>query len=165
MLKMSHDAKVEILPEVSVRNSDSATADATYWAVAFDARGYHDIYAKVRIATAWNAADDLLTCKLQQCTAADGTGAKDLTTSGVGSTYDYDATYPIDAVTNSVVLEARTEQMDMANGYYYVRVYCATTSNTGTDEVGAVLVLYNARDKYAEREAAAVEGEIVYVTT
>lgn len=162
MLKMSHDAKVVVLPTADIGGTNSAAVDATYWAVAHDARLYHDIYAKVMLST-WNAADDLDTCKLQQCTAADGTGAKDLTTSASGGDYDTDA--PIDAAANTVVMEVRTEQMDMANGYYYVRLYCAETGNTGTDNVSGVIILYNARDKYSEREAAAASGEVVYVTT
>lgn len=163
MMKMSHDAKVVILPMVNVRNSNSATADATYWAVAHDASGYHDIYAKVRLGTTWNASDDLLTCKLQQCTSAAGAGAKDLTTSGSGATYNYDSDSPVDAVSNTVVLEARAADMDVANGFYFVRLYCATTSNTGEDDVEAVLILYNAREKQLQKEGAASAGVTVYV--
>lgn len=165
MLSMSHDAKVVILPQCDIGGTNTATQDATYWAPAHDARGYHDIYAKIWVGPTWNAADDLDTCKLQQCTAADGTGAKDLTTSGSGTTYDYDTDYPVDAATNTVVMEVRTSQMDMANGYYYVRAYAAETGNTGEDDIAGVLILYNAREKGAEKEGAASSGVTVYVTT
>ena len=162
MLHMSHDAKVILLPDADIGGTNTAAIDATYWAPAHDVRGYHDIYAKVRLGT-WNAADDLDTCKLQQCTAADGTGAKDLTTSASGG--DYDTDYPVDAVTNTVVFDVRTSQMDIANGYYYVRLYAAEGGNTGTDNVSGVIILYNAREKQAEKEAAASSGVTVYVTT
>lgn len=159
---MSHDARVELLPTVSIRATNSAAADAVYWAPAFDVRPYHDIYAKLKIGATWDANDNVTTCKLQQCTAADGTGAKDLTTSS--ATGDYDTDTPIDATGNTVVLEARAEDMDMDNGFYYVRLYAASTDNTGQDDVLGVIVLYNARNKYAEREAAASAGAVVYGT-
>jgi hypothetical protein len=162
MLHMSHDAKVILLPDADIGGTNTAAIDATYWAPAHDVRGYHDIYAKVRLGT-WNASDDLDTCKLQQCTAADGTGAKDLTTSASGG--DYDTDYPVDAVTNTVVFDVRTSQMDIANGYYYVRLYAAEGGNTGTDNVSGVIILYNAREKQAEKEGAASAGVTVYVTT
>jgi hypothetical protein len=162
MLHMSHDAKVILLPDADIGGTNTAAIDATYWAPAHDVRGYHDIYAKVRLGT-WNASDDLDTCKLQQCTAADGTGAKDLTTSASGG--DYDTDYPVDAVTNTVVFDVRTSQMDIANGYYYVRLYAAEGGNTGTDNVSGVIILYNAREKGAEKEGAASAGVTVYVTT
>jgi len=161
MLSMSHDAKVVLLPDADIGGTNTATVDATYWAPAYDVRPYQDIYAKIRLGT-WNAADDLDTCKLQQCTAADGSDAKDLTTSGSG--YNYDTDYPVDAVTNTVVLEARAEDMDIAGGYYYVRLYAAETGNTGVDNVSGVIILYNAKEKGKEKEGAASSGVTVYVT-
>ena len=162
MLHMSHDAKVILLPDADIGATNTAAIDATYWAPAHDVRGYNDIYAKIRLGT-WNAADDLDTCKLQQCTAADGTGAKDLTTSGSGDDYDTDS--PVDAVTNTAVFDVRTSQMDIAGGFYYVRLYAAETGNSGTDNVSGVIILYNAREKGAEQEGAASAGVTVYVTT
>ena len=164
MMKVSADAKVIPLPMFSIRNTNSA-AEATVWAVAVDVTGYHEIYAKVVLGLTWNASDDLLTVKLQQCTSAAAAGAKDLTTVGSGATYGYDSDTPLDALTNSVVLEANTQDMDAEGGFKYLRVYAATTSNTGTDEVYGVLILYNARDKYAQREGAASAGVTMYVDT
>lgn len=162
MNTLVENAKVILLPDADIGGTDTATIDATYWAPAHDARPYHRIYACVRLGT-WNAADDLDTVKLQQCTSAAGAGAKDLTTSGAGSTYDYDTTYVIDAVTNTVTFDVPTDLMDSANGFYYVRLYGAETGNTGTDNVSGVIILYGARDKCAERGAAAVAGETAYI--
>jgi hypothetical protein len=162
MMGLSADAKVVSLPSFSVRNTNSA-AETVVWKIAVDARPYADIYAKVVLGLTWNASDDLTTCKLQQCTAVDGTGAKDLTTSSATGGYDTDT--PVDALGNSVVLEARVADMDMENGFYYVRVYAASTGNTGTDECHGVLILYNAREKAANKEAAAAAGEVVYLTS
>lgn len=160
-MRLSSDAKVILLPAADIGGTDTATVDATYWAPAHDVRGFHSIYAKLRVGT-WNAADDLDTCKLQQCNTAAGGGAKDLTTSASGGNYDTDS--PVDAVTNTVVLEANTADMDLANGFYYVRLYAAETGNTGTDEVSGVIILYDARNKEEELEGAASAGVTVYVT-
>ena len=162
MNTLVENAKVICLPNADIGGTNTATLDATYWGAAHDARLFHRIYVQLRVGT-WNAGDDVDTCKLQQCTAADGTGAKDLTTSGSGTTYDYNTDYPLDAVTNTVTFDLPTDIMDFANGYYYVRLYAAETGDSGTDNVSGVIVLYGARDKYAERGAAAASGETVYI--
>jgi len=158
---LSHDAKVVLLPTADIGGTNSATQDATYWGAWHSVAGYSKIYAKVMIGT-WNATDDLDTCKLQQATSSAGADVKDLTTSGSGYNYDTDA--PIDAATNTVVLEARAEDLDVAGGFKYVRVYAAETGNTGTDNIDGVLILYGAVDKTAQKEGAASSGVTVYVT-
>ncbi len=159
---MSHDAKVIVLPEADIGGTNSAAIDAVYWAPAHDVSGFNSIYAKLWVGATWNAADDVDTCKLQQCTSAAGAGAKDLTTSASGGNYDTD--YPVDAATNTVVLEAKVTDMDIENGFRYVRLYCAEGGNTGEDDVHGVLIIYNAEQKYAQREGAASAGVTVYVT-
>jgi len=161
-MNLVENAKVILLPDADIGGTDTAAIDATYWAPAHDVRPFHRIYAQLRVGT-WNATDDVDTCKLQQCTSAAGAGAKDLTTSGSGSAYDYDTDAPVDAVTNTVTFDLPTDLLDIANGFYYVRLYAAETGNTGTDNVSGAIVLYNARDKYEERGAAAAAGEIVYI--
>ncbi len=160
MNRLSEEAKVVVLPTVDIGGTDTATMDATYWGGWQDIKGFDRIYAKVRLGT-WNAADDLDTCKLQQATTSVGGSAKDLTTSSATGNYDTDT--PIDAAGNTVVLEARAEDLDVDNAFRYVRVYCAETGNTGTDNIEGVLVLDRPNDAYAQREAAAVSGEVVYV--
>ena len=162
MLNLVENAKVILLPDADIGGTNTAAIDATYWAPAHDVRGFHRIYAQLRLGT-WNAADDLDTVKLQQCTSAAGAGAKDLTTSGSGSAYDYDTDAPLDAVTNTITFDLPVELMDIDGGFYYVRLYAAEGGNTDTDNVSGVIALYNARDKYEERGAAAASGVTAYV--
>jgi len=162
MNTLVEQANIIMLPTVDVRNSNSATADATYWAPAHDVRGYHRVFAKVRLS-AWNIADSLTTCQLQQCTSAAGAGAKALTTVGTGATYDYNDATPVNAITETVTFDIPTDLLDTANGFYYVRIYAATAGNTGDDFITGVIVPYGGRDRYAERGAAAAAGATVYI--
>jgi hypothetical protein len=159
---LSHDAEVHVLPTADIGGTNTATIDATYWGAWHDVKGYSKIYGKLMIGATWNAGDDVDTCKLQQATSSAGAGAKDLTTSGSG--YGYDSDYPVDAAGNTVVLEARAEDLDVAGGFHYVRLYAAETGDTGTDNVAGVLILYGAVHEEAEKEAAASSGAVVYVT-
>jgi hypothetical protein len=157
---LSEQARVIQLSTVDIGGTDTATMDPAGWGAWHDVADFERIYAKVRLGT-WNAADDLDTCKLEQATSAAGAGAKDLTTSGAG--LDYDTNNPVDATGDTVVLEANADQLDVDNGYRFVRVLCAETGNTGQDDVEGVLILHSARQQFAEREGAAVAGSRVYV--
>lgn len=159
--RLSECAKVAILPAADIGGTNSAAVDATNWGAWHDMKDYEQVYAKVVLGT-WNAADDLDTCKLQQANTAAGGTPKDLTTSASGG--DYDTDNPVDAAGNTVVLEARQADLDTENGYRWVRVYCAETGNSGTDNVDGVLILHCAKSQYAQREAAASTGAVVYVT-
>lgn len=108
--------------------------DTAHW---LSMEGYEWVMAKVELGT-WNASDDLDTCKLQQASDSVGTGVKDLTTAS--ATGNYDTSTPIDADGNWVILEARAADFDVTNGFKYVRVYCAETGDTGTDNVSAVVI-------------------------
>jgi hypothetical protein len=132
------------------------------WATYQDARDFHHIHAIVEIGT-WDSTDDLDTCKLQQATSAAGANVKDLTTSASGG--DYDTDNPVDADGDQVIFEVPTDKMDVDGGFRYVRVYCAETGNTGTDNVSGVLELCGARHKKAELQATAATGSKVYVRT
>lgn len=159
-MNLSECAKIIPLPTVDIGASNTAAQDATYWGAWQDVQGFERIFAKVRLGT-WNAADDLDTCKLQQATSSAGADAKDLTTSASGG--DYDTDDPIDAAGNTVVLECLARELDIDNDFRYVRVYCAETGDSGTDNIDGVLVLHCARQCYAQREGAAVVGATVYV--
>ncbi len=159
-MNLSECAKVAILPTADIGGTDTVAVDAANWGAWHDVADFERIYAKVRLGT-WNAADDLDTCKLQQATSEAGAGAKDLTTSASGG--DYDTDNPVDASGNTVVLEANADELDVDGGYHYVRVYCAETGDTGTDEVAGVLILHGARHAFGEREGAAAAGATVYV--
>lgn len=120
------------------------------------------VYAYVQIGATWNATDDLDECRLQQATDSSGTGAKDLTTDASGGNYDTDN--PVDAAGNFVVLEAKNEDLDVANGFTHVRLYVAEGGNTGVDYVGGFLMVHGARNKRKQLQGAASTGEQVYVT-
>lgn len=122
---------------------------------------YEGVFAYVQLGT-WNATDDLDECRLEQATDSSGTGAKDLTTDASGGNYDTAA--PIDAAGNFVVLEAKSEDLDVANGFTHVRLYVAEGGNTGTDNVGGFLLRYGAKNKRKELQGAASSGAQVYVT-
>ncbi len=123
-----------------------------------DMRQFANVFAYAEIGT-WDAGDDLDECRLEQ---GDGSTWKDLTTDASGGDYDTDA--PVDADGNFVILEAKADDLDIANGFYQVRLYVAEAGNTGVDNITAFIFGYNPRDAYAERNAAAVSGEKVYVT-
>ena len=118
------------------------------------------VYAK-GILGAWDAGDDLDECRLEQATDAAGDGVKPLTTDGSGGNYDSDT--PVDADGDTVVLEARAENLDQANGFTHVRLFVGEGGNTGVDNITGLLVRYAARTRQAQREAAAVAGSVVYV--
>jgi hypothetical protein len=152
-MTMSGDVAVDILETADIGGTNASTP----WVSMAD---YEAIYAKVLIGT-WDPADDLDECRLQQGQGSGGSNAKDLTTDASGG--DYDTDNPVDADGNTVVLEARAEDLDVDGGFDHVRLYVAEGGNTGVDNITGVLVRYNARQKYAHREAAAVTGQVVYV--
>jgi hypothetical protein len=115
------------------------------------------VFCMVEIGT-WNATDDLDECRLEQ---GDGSTWKDLTTDASGGNYDTDS--PVDADGNQVILEARAEDLDVENGFRYVRAYLAEGGNSGVDNVSGFIFGYSSRKKHAQRPFAAVTGEKVYV--
>jgi hypothetical protein len=162
-VRLSEDAKLVALPTIDIGGTDSETiGSGTSWETWQDMANFDRVTALVELGPTWNASDDLDVCKLQQATSAAGAGAKDLTTSGSG--LDYDSDTPIDAATNQVVLEARADQLDVDNGFRFVRVFVSEAGDTGTDECHGCLILHSARHGKAERHAAAAAGEMVYVT-
>ena len=126
-----------------------------------DMSGFERALAYVEIGT-WDSGDDLDECRFQQASDASGTGVKDLTTDASGGNYDTDN--PVDADGDWVVLEIKASDMDVANGFNHIRLYLGEGGNTGVDNVTAFVIRYGARDKYAQRNGAAVTGSNVYVT-
>lgn len=144
--------------ETDIGGTNSAgSSDAVHW---FDMSQVEEFGCLVELGT-WNATDDLDTCKLEQATSSTGTGKKDLTTSG--ASLNYDTGNPVDADGNKVFLSCRSEDLDVANGYRYVRVYLAETGNTGVDNVSAVYVGVRPSTQRRELNGAAATGELVYV--
>jgi hypothetical protein len=157
---ITNDTVVELpFTEADIGGTNSAGSnDALHW---FDMRDFAELLCMVELGT-WNAADDLDTCKLEQATSSAGAGKKDLTTSSATGDYDTDA--PVDADGDRVFLEVRASDLDVDNGYRYVRVYLAETGNTGVDNVSAVYVARRGRYQHKELPVAASAGSKVYVT-
>jgi len=152
--QMSRDAAVSLLETADIGGTNASTP----WVPMAE---FERIYAYVEIGT-WNAADDLDECRLEQAQDVDGTNPKDLTTDASGG--DYDTDNPVDADGDFVVLEAKAEDFDVANGYTHVRLYVAEGGNTGVDNVTGFLLRYGARNKRKQLQGAPVTGSKVYVT-
>lgn len=159
MKKITDDTVVEIpFTETDIGGTNTAGGDdAVHW---FDLANFGSFLCMVELGT-WNATDDLDTCKLEQATSSAGAGKKDLTTSS--ATGDYDTDSPVDADGDRVFLEVQASDLDVNNGFRYVRVYCAETGNTGTDNVSAVYVARRARFPKSQLPVAAAAGSKVYV--
>ena len=151
--ELSADAAVSLLETADIGGTNASTG----WVSMAD---FERIFAYAEIGT-WNAADDLDECRLEQATSAAGANAKDLTTDASAGNYDTDN--PVDADGDFVILEARAEDLDVANGFTHVRLYVAEGGNTGVDNVTGFLVRYGAREKQSQKNAAAVTGSKVYV--
>ena len=109
----------------------------------------------------WDSSDDLDEARFQQASDSSGTGAKDLTTDASGGNYDTDN--PVDADGNFVIIEIRAEDMDVDNGFDYIRLYCAEGGNTGVDNVTGVVIRYGYAYPKKELQGAASTGAQVYV--
>lgn len=158
--KLSDEMAVSFpFTEADIGGTNSAGSDDTLHWVSLE--NFRSFMCLVELGT-WNAADDLDTCKLEQATSAAGAGKKDLTTSASGGNYDTDA--PVDADGDQVILECQADDLDVDNGFCYVRVYLAETGNTGTDNVSAVYVRAGARDAYSNLMVTPVAASKVYVS-
>lgn len=151
--QMATDAVITLLETADIGGTNASTA----WLSMAE---FERVYAYVEIGT-WNATDDLDECRLEQATDSSGTGAKDLTTDASGG--NYDTANPVDADGDFVILQAKREDMDVAGGFDYVRLYVAEGGNTGVDNVTAALIRYGANNKRKQLQGAAVTGSKVYV--
>jgi hypothetical protein len=142
---------------LNVRNNNVQTA----W---FSMAEFDRIFAYVQCDHAtWNGADGVTTLKLQQAKDSSGTGAKDLTTSGAGSNYNT-TNDTLTASDSKAILECRAEDMDTGNGFYYARLYAASTGNTGADNLFGFAVAYNAVHQKKQLQGAYSAATLVYVT-
>jgi hypothetical protein len=111
----------------------------------------------------WNGTDDLDECRIQQASDSSGTGVKDLTSDASGGNYDTDS--PIDADGDFVIVEVRSEDLDIDSGFEHVRGYVAEGGNSGTDNVASMLLQYGYAYPRKELQGAASSGSQVYVST
>lgn len=127
-------------------------------------RDFDRVFAMLTIGT-FNASDKVTTLKLQQATSAAGAGVKDLTTSGAGATNQYDSTNnPLGVVSGDfAILEARGEDLDVNNGFRYVRMFAAATGNTGTDDVSGFLMIHGAENAKKNQQGAPAANTALYI--
>lgn len=150
-MELSNLVKSQPLPTADIGGTDTATVAATTWGVWLDTTLFRAIFAHLKLGT-FNATDELDHVKLQQAKDAAGTGAKDLTTSASGGDYDTDS--KLGTAGDEVILEARAEDMDRANGFKFVRVYASEADNTDVDQIYGVLMLHNGVHDYKHQLGA-----------
>lgn len=136
----------------------------TAWA---DMAEFDRVFGMIMLDTTFNAADAVDTIKLQQATSSSGAGIKDVTTSGSGATFNYDTSTGNvlkGAAKRYAIVECRAEDLDATNGFHYVRLYCAASGNTGTDNVKGFMKLYNAAHKKAALQGAPTANAALYIS-
>lgn len=142
---------------INVRNTNVQT-------VWIDMAEYDRLYAYVQLDhLTWNGADGVTTLKLQQAKDSSGTGVKDLTTSGAGSNYNT-TNDTLTASDSKAILECRAEDLDVSNGFEFVRLYAASTGNTGADNLFGFAIAYNAVHRRKQLQGAYSAAVLVYVS-
>ena len=154
-MRLSEHASVDLLDLADIGGTNAQNNSG--W---LSMKNFARAMAYVEIGT-WDSSDDLDECRFQQATDSSGTSAKDLTTDASGGNYDTDN--PVDADGNFVVIEARAEDMDVDNGFDYIRLYVAEGGNTGVDNVAGVVIRYGYAYPKKEVQGAASTGAQVYV--
>jgi len=153
--RLSEHASIDMMVEQDIGGTN-AQNDGGYLSM----KNYARALFYVELGT-WDSGDDLDECRIQQATDSSGTSVKDLTTDASGGNYDTDA--PIDADGDFVVIEIRAEDMDVDNGFDYIRGYVAEGGNSGVDNVMGVLIRYGYAYPKKELQGAASTGSQVYV--
>jgi hypothetical protein len=154
-MRLSEHASIDLLDLADIGGTN-AQNNGGYLSM----KNYSRVMAYVEIGT-WDSGDDLDECRLQQATDSSGTSVKDFTTDASGG--DYDTDNPVDADGDFVIIEARAEDMDVDNGFDFVRLYVAEGGNTGVDNVAGVLIRYGYAYPKKELQGAASTGSKVYV--
>jgi len=153
--RLSEHADIDMMVEQDIGGTN-AQNDGGYLSM----KNYARALFYVELGT-WDSSDDLDECRIQQATDSSGTSVKDLTTDASGGNYDTDN--PIDADGDFVIVEVRAEDMDVDNGFDYIRGYVAEGGNSGVDNVMGVLIRYGYAYPKKELQGAASTGSQVYV--
>ena len=153
--RLSEHADIDLMVEQDIGGTN-ASNDGGYLSM----KNYARALFYVELGT-WDSGDDLDECRIQQATDSSGTSVKDLTTDASGGNYDTDN--PIDADGDFVIIEIRGEDMDVDNGFDFIRGYVAEGGNTGVDNVMGVLIRYGYAYPKKELQGAASTGSKVYV--
>ncbi len=151
--QLSHDSKISMINTTDIGGTSVSLAT---W---MDMSGFESCFVYVEVGT-WDAADDLDTCRIEAASDSSGTGNEEVTTDSATGNYDTDT--PVDADGDFVILEIRNE--DLPVGKPFVNFVLGEADNTGVVNINGFMVLYNAKEKFAEKNGAAVSGEKVYVT-
>ena len=153
--RLSEHADIDMMVEQDIGGTN-AQNDGGYLSM----KNYARALFYVELGT-WDSSDDLDECRIQQATDSSGTSVKDLTSDASGGNYDTDN--PIDADGDFVIVEVRAEDMDVDNGFDYIRGYVAEGGNSGVDNVMGVLIRYGYAYPKKELQGAASTGSQVYV--
>jgi len=153
--RLSEHADIDLMVEQDIGGTN-AQNDGGYLSM----KNYARALFYVELGT-WDSSDDLDECRIQQATDSSGTSVKDLTSDASGGNYDTDN--PIDADGDFVIIEIRAEDMDVDNGFDFIRGYVAEGGNTGVDNVMGVLIRYGYAYPKKELQGAASTGSQVYV--
>jgi len=108
----------------------------------------------------WNSSDDLDEGRQDAAQDTSGTGVGELTSDASGGNYDTD--YPLDADGDFLIIESRSEDLDVEGSDVTVRTTAGEAGNSGVDDVVAVQVSYGAAYPKKELQGAAVAGSKVY---
>jgi len=154
-MRLSEHADIDLMVEQDIGGTN-ASNDGGYLSM----KNYARALFYVELGT-WDSGDDLDECRIQQATDSSGTSVKDLTSDASGGNYDTDN--PIDADGDFVIIEIRAEDMDVDNGFDFIRGYVAEGGNTGVDNVMGVLIRYGYAYPKKELQGAASTGSQVYV--
>ena len=152
-MRLSEHASITIIETADIGGTNATSG----W---LSMKNYARAMAYIELGT-FDSSDDLDEARFQQASDSSGTGAKDLTTDASGGNYDTDN--PVDADGNFVIIEIRAEDMDVDNGFDYIRLYVAEGGNTGTDNVTGVVIRYGYAYPKKELQGAASTGAQVYV--
>ena len=144
---------------ISMINTTDIGGTSVSLATWLDMSGFESCFVYVEVGT-WDSGDDLDECRIEAASNNSGSNNVEVTTDASGGNYDTDA--PVDADGDWVILEIRNE--DLPVGKPFVNFVLGEGGNTGVVNINAFMVLYNAKEKYAQRNATAVAGQKVYVT-
>ena len=152
-MRISEHASITIIETADIGGTNATSG----W---LSMKNYSRALGYIELGT-WDSSDDLDEARFQQASDSSGTGAKDLTTDASGGNYDTDN--PVDADGTFVIIEIRDEDMDVDNGFDYIRLYVAEGGNTGVDNVTGVVIRYGYAYPKKELQGAASTGAQVYV--
>ena len=152
-MRISEHASITIIETADIGGTNATSG----W---LSMKNYSRALGYIELGT-FDSSDDLDEARFQQATDSSGTSAKDLTSDASGGNYDTDN--PVDADGNFVIIEIRAEDMDVDNGFDYIRLYCAEGGNTGVDNVTGVVIRYGYAYPKKELQGAASTGAQVYV--